>query len=68
MSRVALQSSRRISGSLRPDTSNLIRVDRLRRDKFLPRVQRLDCPTRMDDVNDPQTFDSHTEYSVGTCL
>ena len=39
MSRVALQSSRRVSGSRRPDTSGLIRVDRLRRGKILPRVQ-----------------------------
>jgi Phage integrase family len=38
MSRVALQSSRRVSGSLRPDTSGLIRVDRLRRGEILPRV------------------------------
>jgi hypothetical protein len=35
---LALQSSRRVSGSLRPDLSGLIRVDRLRRGKILPRV------------------------------
>lgn len=43
MSRVALQSSRWVNGSLRPDTSVVVRADRPSDGKVLPRVRGSTC-------------------------